>query len=308
MCGKGLAVDFTLKVYRRLLQALMGAGYVFQTFAEFADSPQSRAVVLRHDVDRLPEQSLVFARLQAEHQVRGSYYFRIVPASFDEGIIRAIADLGHEIGYHYEDLSLVNGNWSLAIRSFEKNIEKLRRIVPIETICMHGSPLSKFDNRLLWQKYDYRNFGIIGEPYLDIDFNDVFYLTDTGRRWDGDGVSLRDKASTSMEHGAWSMGQGAGSMGHGAWSMEQNRQSAPRAMRHALRFRKTFDIIHALEQGLLPDKIMLTIHPQRWHDRLIPWTKELVWQNGKNVVKALVVKRRKGRVGLKERGSNGVVE
>jgi len=46
---------------------------------------------------------------------------------------------------------------------------------------MHGIPLSKFDNRLLWAKYDYRDFGIIAEPYFDIDFDEVLYLTDTGK-------------------------------------------------------------------------------------------------------------------------------
>ena len=37
------------------------------------------------------------------------------------------------------------------------------------------------------------DFGIIAEPYFDVDFDEVFYLTDTGRRWDGDSVSVRDK-------------------------------------------------------------------------------------------------------------------
>ena len=41
--------------------------------------------------------------------------------------------------------------------------------------------------------YDYRDYGIIAEPYFDVDFDEVFYLTDTGRRWDGDSVSVRDK-------------------------------------------------------------------------------------------------------------------
>ncbi len=247
-------------------------------------NPFSKTIVLRHDVDRRALCAWRMACIEAELGIKGTYYFRAVPAAYDEKIIKAIADLGHEIGYHYEDLSLVNGDWELGIRSFEKSLEKLRRIVPINTICMHGSPLSKFDNRLLWQKFDYRKYGIIGEPYLDIDFDEVLYLTDTGRRWDGDGVSIRDKASTRTQHRAWGKGVSL----------------APCAMRHALRFRETFDIIHALEQGLLPDKVMLTIHPQRWHDRLIPWTKELVWQNAKNVVKALVVKRRKGREGAME--------
>ena len=38
-----------------------------------------------------------------------------------------------------------------------------------------------------------------------------------------------------------------------------------------LRFRKTWDIIEAAERGLLPDKIMLNTHPQRWDDRFGPW-------------------------------------
>ena len=58
-----------------------------------------------------------------------------------------------------------------------------------------------------------------------------------------------------------------------------------------LRFRSTFDIIEAAERGLLPDKIMLNTHPQRWDDRFGPWVKELVWQNVKNVAKRVIVRR-----------------
>ena len=63
---------------------------------------------------------------------------------------------------------------------------------------MHGSPLSKYDNKLLWKYYNYRDFGIIGEPYFDVDFSKVLYLTDTGRRWNGNRVSIRDKISSFM--------------------------------------------------------------------------------------------------------------
>ena len=65
--------------------------------------------------------------------------------------------------------------YSEAFRDFKENLEKLRKLYPVKTICMHGSPLSKWDNRDLWTKYDYRDFGIIGEPYFDVDFNEVFY-------------------------------------------------------------------------------------------------------------------------------------
>ena len=65
---------------------------------------------------------------------------------------------------------------------------------------MHGSPLSKYDNRDLWKKYDYRDYGIIGEPYFDIDFNEVLYLTDTGRRWNASGSNVRDKVKSKYNY------------------------------------------------------------------------------------------------------------
>ena len=58
---------------------------------------------------------------------------------------------------------------------------------------MHGSPLSKWDNRDLWKRYNYRDYGIIAEPYFDLDFDEVFYLTDTGRSWNNSKASVRDK-------------------------------------------------------------------------------------------------------------------
>ena len=59
------------------------------------------------------------------------------------------------------------------------------------------------------------------------------------------------------------------------------------------KFKSTKDIIRAAEQGLLPDQIMITIHPQRWTNKPLPWVKELVWQNIKNVAKGILVKTKK---------------
>jgi hypothetical protein len=38
-----------------------------------------------------------------------------------------------------------------------------------------------------------------------------------------------------------------------------------------LRFRHTWDIIKAAEKRLLPDKIMINVHPQRRTDQALPW-------------------------------------
>ncbi len=254
--------DFTIKTYQDFLKALQSQGYFFQAFRDFLHQPKEKAVILRHDVDVRPANSLHFAEIQHSMGIHGTYYFRVVPRSFDENIIRKIADLGHEVGYHYETMDTISLKFKVqglklesnrlvasAYEEFCRNLEKFRKIVPVETICMHGSPMSKYDNREIWGKYDYRKLGIIGEPFFDIDFNQVAYFTDTGRRWNGASVSVRDKVQSRFE----------------------------------FNFRSTEDIIRNV--GHLPDKVMFTFHPQRWTDNPVEWGKELIIQNVKNLVK-----------------------
>lgn len=90
-----------------------------------------------------------------------------------------------------------------------------------------------------------------------MDFSKAFYLTDTGRRWDGYNVSVRDKIPVYQDE----------------WT------------RKGLIFHKTDDIIRAANAGDFPDVVMITTHPQRWTDDGLSWMKELFIQNIKNMVK-----------------------
>ena len=317
-------MDFTFRTYRSLLNTLASQDFSFLSFEQFIGNNAGKKIALRHDVDLFPKNSLRFAKIESEFGIKGSYYFRIVPHSFNEKIIKEICSMGHEVGYHYEDISLATGvrrqasgeesrindarhteeeSVKMAIESFKKNLAKLREIVPVKTICMHGSPISRWDSRLLWKYYDYHDFGIVGEPYFDIDFNDVLYLTDTGRRWDGESVSIRDKAR-GMEYNEHCINS------FEDWKVKPNRSNSrttstsnnkPDYLQPTTsnqqpatfpKFHSTFDIIKVAEDGKLPNKIMMTFHPQRWTDKPLPWMKELVWQNVKNIGKYFLVKMR----------------
>nr|MDA3861546.1 hypothetical protein [Melioribacteraceae bacterium] len=200
-------MDFTQLIYKELLTALQ---IKYNTFKPFRDSNHTSLIILRHDVDRLPDNALKMAELEHTLGIKGSYYFRAVPESYNLEIMHKIAELGHEIGYHYEDVDLVIQKEKLKIKnnydreilidksyeSFYKNLEMFRANFDIKTICMHGSPRSKYDNKIIWGKYNYKDLGLIGEPYYDIDFNEFAYLTDTGRRWNGHKVSVRDKVDS----------------------------------------------------------------------------------------------------------------
>ncbi len=362
-------MDYTTTIYENLLKELLQHKYTFIRFDDYLSSFDSnygyRAIILRHDVDLLPQNALTMALLEYDLGIRGTYYFRIKPQSFHIAVIEMIAELGHEVGYHYEDVSLVIGDRSqvmgdrwqvevggrrsevrgqksevrsqefngnveetipetrnkepetstqhprlrqnagfggqaapdlidLAMESFVKNLEKMRKIVNVKTICMHGSPLSKYDNRLLWTKYDYRDYGIIGEPYFNVDFSEVAYYTDTGRRWDGEAVSVRDKV-TPVQRSPGVVGgdrlQVIGDRSRRSINKPDTTPShlSPNTSHLFPKYRTTHEMIRAIEESRFPQKVMLTVHPQRWHDRAMPWVKELVWQRCKNVVKRVVV-------------------
>ncbi len=247
--------DFTKYMYESLLKLLLNKGYAIRTFEQYlSDNKINKFVILRHDVDKKPENALIMAQLENQFGIKASYYFRIVKHSNDPKIIESIAELGHEIGYHYEDLNLAKGDYGLAIDNFEKNLNYFRKYYPIKTICMHGSPLSKWDNRLIWNNIDYRDYGILGEPYFDIDFNKVIYLTDTGRKWNATNENIRDKVNTNF----------------------------------AFDFKSTFDVIDAIEKKELPDNVMINVHPQRWTNNKIFWLNELVMQKIKNFIKRYI--------------------
>ena len=249
--------DFTLTTYRHLLDAFSQSGYEFTTFGDYVRDSRRRGhrvVILRHDVDRRPGQAVEMANLEHEVGVRATYFFRVAPESFNELHINTIAEMDHEIGYHYEDLTLARGNVDEAVALFEKNLKTLRSLQPISTICMHGSPLTRWDNRSLWDHVDYRSYGIIGEPYFDVDYEKVLYITDTGRAWNNDRYSLRDRVGAA----------------------------------NSTQFASSRLLAESIKAGKLPAQVMLNTHPQRWTDNTYEWGREWLFQGMKNRIKYLV--------------------
>lgn len=242
-------MDFTLNRYKELLTALKGSGVAYQ---------------LRHDVDLWPERALRMAEVEKESGATATYYFREGDFDSEAETIRRIAAMGHSIGYHYESLTTCRGNMSAAYNDFCRNLDRLRSIVPVETACAHGSPGSIWDSQDIWKQHDIHTLGIKFEPMLDTDFNRTLYLTDTGRRWDGWRVSIRDKVPQYQRR----------------WEKE------------GLRFRTTNDIIRALGDPSHPihkKNLLVNSHPQRWTPFGIGWMKEMALQNCKNIIKRILV-------------------
>ncbi|PKN78875.1 MAG: hypothetical protein CVU48_06980, partial [Candidatus Cloacimonetes bacterium HGW-Cloacimonetes-1] len=284
--------DFTLAAYRELLQTCL-IDHSCKPVREYDTNDSNQVVYLRHDVDRKPGKALQMAKLEHDLDVRSTYFFRCTSECFVPDLIKEIESMGHEIGYHYENLStaaqrlgvkrgelkeisaffaqalkvamqtspdskqprsrfeelhlsmdsmLQNTTSKLmdaALADFQRNLERLRRLANVTSIAMHGMPFLPIDNRILWLKYNYQDFGIQREPYFDIDYNQVLYITDAGRTWFDPIANQRDKVETDFSVTFNSIGQ----------------------------------IQEAIQSGNLPSKLLFNVHPEHWTDALAEWHK-----------------------------------
>lgn len=252
--------DFTLKAYERYIVAIqksIGHFFRFDEFLSAKEMPEAFCL-LKHDVDRKPGRALKMARLENKMGVKATYYFRAKRCSYNVPVIKEIASLGHEIGYHYESLSDTNGDIEKAVKDFEKNLAMLRKTVPIKTCAMHGQPLKPFDNRDIWrvkENYDYlkNELGILGEVYWDIDYTDIAYINDTGRNWTSGEDNLKDKVVSGI-NGGFSSGE----------ELLKYLLNKPH------------------------DKICFQVHPERWCNKYFQWLVQLFKDFCINIIKRLL--------------------
>jgi len=253
--------DFTLGSYERLIELLLDKDIPVFGVANWIREGRSDGVLLRHDVDRKPHRALSMAKLEASNGIKSTYYFRVVGSSWNPMIIKEVASMGHEIGYHYEDLALVGGNREKALVSFEMNLNRIREITSVATIAMHGSPLSRYNNLELWINEEFQRFGVMGDAILSVDYGKLTYLTDTGRRWDNSTANLRDYPST--------------------------RSSSASAC-----IRTTVDLINWINESSSV-KLAISVHPERWTVSAVDYWSQLLTDLSANFAKRVVTNLRR---------------
>lgn len=242
--------DFTPAAFGRILDALEERRYRIVTVREWARGPADGVAVLRHDVDRRPGNALALAKLEAARGIHVTYYFRTVGTAFDAGVIRAIAGMGHEIGYHYEDLSAANGHPEAARRSFAANLARFAPLADVTTVVMHGAPLSRHYNLDLWQFATLDEFGLAAEAALT-DYSRCTYFTDAGRSWHSR-ANLRD--------------------------LPPGASFGPASVR------TSDDLCAYIRQAGAP-RLAINAHPERWDHALPLWCRQWTIDAAANLIK-----------------------
>jgi hypothetical protein len=193
--------DFTLRSYQKLCDAITASRYRQMTFRQYFQegSPASGIILLRHDVDENIRFSLDMAELEHLCGIKSTYYFRMRKKIFVPSAMDRIASLGHEIGYHYETLDKCSGHMDEAIKLFSAELEVFRRKYDVKTAVMHGNPLSRYDNRDIWKNCKVSDFGLLGEPYLSLDYGRFAYYSDSGRSWSSEKLKIKDTVRANQK-------------------------------------------------------------------------------------------------------------
>ena len=227
--------DFTYDAYARLLDRLSDTEH-FEVvpLREFAAAqPQSRVLVaLRHDVDRRLESAVEMARMEHDHGLRATYFVLHTAAYWRNPdlvptLLELQNDLGHEIGWHNDLVTLECVHRGNAREFLARELERLRAAgLTVDGTASHGLPMGYrlgYHNNYFFEDFDgeelphYPNttvvptahgpckipkarladFGLRYEAYHlgnDAYFSDASF-DERGRRWHPDALDLEELAS-----------------------------------------------------------------------------------------------------------------
>lgn len=260
--GNIVSLDFSYNKYSDICKTISESDYDTLLMRDFFNGARSdRFLILRHDIDYTIYPAYDLAKLEYDHGIKSTYYVRYTKKVLNYNLIKKIEDMGHEIGYHYETMDKARGDYAVAIKTFEQELDDMRKYCRIATIAMHGNPLSRLDNRDLWKKYNFRAFGILGEAYLSVNFNELTYLSDSGRSWD---VKYKVHDTICQDH--------------------------PRVS-----VKNTDRLMDLIKSGHI-DKLYVLTHPIHWSKSKPLWYREYIRQNVFKMGKILIKKVRNNNV------------
>lgn len=171
--------SFTLEHYREILTAALESGYRFQGFHQpFANT--TRTVFLRHDLDICIEEAFEMAALEAELEIKATYFVLVNSPLYNPfaedslELLRGLQVKGHWVGLHI-DLSSLPVKQPVEI---EKRIGEMlnfyqSQISLVPVVSFHRPTSDILD----------RDFNTFISTYSPRFFSEVKYLSDSRGVW-----------------------------------------------------------------------------------------------------------------------------
>ncbi|MDB9744222.1 methyltransferase domain-containing protein [Fibrobacterales bacterium] len=161
---------FSIEKYQNFLKEILKQNRVIVNFENFFDQPNTKKLLLRHDVDFNISDAHKMAKIESELGIKSTYFILISGNMYNPfsskniKLIKDIVSMGHEIGIHYDE------PLNEAVSLLEHIIGKPVRAASQHNPTINGTISS---GKKLIDAYDKRIFE---------EFN-FTYVSDSGKQW-----------------------------------------------------------------------------------------------------------------------------
>jgi len=191
-------MQFTYEAYKDLIGLLIGNGYEIISYRDQAVHP--RCAILRHDVDVSDKPAIRIAEVESSLGVHATFFFMLTSELYNAlsrsvlDTIGAIAEMGHEIGLHFDEsiYPLSGGHDLIAAAEKEAEIFRMATGLEISAVSMHMPS----ENTL--QRND--TFPTMRNAYGHEYIREYKYLSDSNRHWREDVLSHIQSGDYSKLH------------------------------------------------------------------------------------------------------------
>lgn len=171
--------DFSYGFLAELYQRLM-ASYPPLLIGDAASAVGSTALLVRHDLDLSVRRAVTLARLEADLGLRSTYHVMVDCPFYDvespavQEDLRAISELGHEIGLHYDPDNSRTAEVPLE-EDLAHSCERVATAVgmPVRSLSFHRPPPALLGGGL----FVAGRVNAYAEPFFE------WYLSDSRGRW-----------------------------------------------------------------------------------------------------------------------------
>lgn len=180
--------EFSMRHFQECLETGLAHGYRFIRFDELNTLPEGqRACILRHDVDYMPEWSVLFGEIEYKLGIKATYFYQICAETYNlretknfKGIHR-LQELGHTLGLHFDPTWKDDVAWedlpSLCEQD-KKAFQAITGIKPCGIVSFHNP--HRFVDRIL--NADIPN---LPHSYEKRFFSAIKYLSDSQGWYEG---------------------------------------------------------------------------------------------------------------------------